>query len=247
MAWRGSRKALTGDRAIPQAEVDILGVDGILYKGRMSFQDGAQPGATMEKELAGEGHWVSLPPPPAWGSWLCWAGPWDESGCSSGCRQGPDPHGVTCQNVPLQSARPWAGAGRQPVRRDAYLGKEATLGRVLGLRSAGEMGVSWMEGVRGERPRAKALWREEACTVRSSGAQLFPAADSRTPASCTRLEYNKGNPPRCPFRTSFPSGKSSKFYPRLAATPCPILDLGAALDDRGAETACCNSSLAPLA
>ncbi|XP_076998045.1 uncharacterized protein C16orf96 homolog isoform X2 [Tamandua tetradactyla] len=34
------------------AEVDILGVDGILYKGRMSFQDGAQPGATMEKELA---------------------------------------------------------------------------------------------------------------------------------------------------------------------------------------------------
>ncbi|VFV27326.1 Hypothetical predicted protein [Lynx pardinus] len=34
------------------AEVDILGVDGILYKGRMINQDGARPSTGMEKELA---------------------------------------------------------------------------------------------------------------------------------------------------------------------------------------------------
>nr|XP_051686117.1 uncharacterized protein C16orf96 isoform X4 [Oryctolagus cuniculus] len=35
------------------AEVDILGVDGILYRGRMSNQSGAQATATVEKELTG--------------------------------------------------------------------------------------------------------------------------------------------------------------------------------------------------
>ncbi|ELK34682.1 hypothetical protein MDA_GLEAN10009613 [Myotis davidii] len=37
------------------AEVDILGVDGILYKGRMENQEGAQPLTSAEKGLAGEG------------------------------------------------------------------------------------------------------------------------------------------------------------------------------------------------
>ena len=68
--WGGGRKALSagplcilhrpkvtpllGAWAIQQAEVDILGVDGILYKGRMNTQDGARPLASVEKELAGE-------------------------------------------------------------------------------------------------------------------------------------------------------------------------------------------------
>ncbi|KAF6123306.1 hypothetical protein HJG60_001700 [Phyllostomus discolor] len=43
------------------AEVDILGVDGILYKGRMNTQDGAQPLASVEKESAA----VKVPHPPA--------------------------------------------------------------------------------------------------------------------------------------------------------------------------------------
>uniref|UniRef100_I3MZS0 DUF4795 domain-containing protein n=1 Tax=Ictidomys tridecemlineatus TaxID=43179 RepID=I3MZS0_ICTTR len=43
------------------AEVDILGVDGILYKGRMNTQFGAQPLTTAEKELAA----VKVPCPPA--------------------------------------------------------------------------------------------------------------------------------------------------------------------------------------
>uniref|UniRef100_H0XPN2 DUF4795 domain-containing protein n=1 Tax=Otolemur garnettii TaxID=30611 RepID=H0XPN2_OTOGA len=34
------------------AEVDILGVDGILYKGRMNTQSGARPLATVDKEQA---------------------------------------------------------------------------------------------------------------------------------------------------------------------------------------------------
>uniref|UniRef100_A0ABI7WHH0 DUF4795 domain-containing protein n=1 Tax=Felis catus TaxID=9685 RepID=A0ABI7WHH0_FELCA len=42
------------------AEVDILGVDGILYKGRMINQDGARPSTGMEKELAA----VKVPHPP---------------------------------------------------------------------------------------------------------------------------------------------------------------------------------------
>ncbi|XP_036885750.1 uncharacterized protein C16orf96 homolog [Sturnira hondurensis] len=42
------------------AEVDILGVDGILYKGRMNTQDEAQPLASVEKELAA----VKVPHPP---------------------------------------------------------------------------------------------------------------------------------------------------------------------------------------
>ncbi|XP_005621655.1 uncharacterized protein C16orf96 homolog isoform X1 [Canis lupus familiaris] len=43
------------------AEVDILGVDGILYKGRMSSQDGPRPLTSVEKELAA----VKVPHPPA--------------------------------------------------------------------------------------------------------------------------------------------------------------------------------------
>lgn len=43
-----------------QAEVDILGVDGILYKGRMTNQTGTRLLATGEKEPAGEGHWTLL-------------------------------------------------------------------------------------------------------------------------------------------------------------------------------------------
>ncbi|XP_047388885.1 uncharacterized protein C16orf96 homolog isoform X2 [Sciurus carolinensis] len=43
------------------AEVDILGVDGILYKGRMNSHFGTQPLATAEKELAA----VKAPCPPA--------------------------------------------------------------------------------------------------------------------------------------------------------------------------------------
>ncbi|XP_047694129.1 uncharacterized protein C16orf96 homolog isoform X1 [Prionailurus viverrinus] len=42
------------------AEVDILGVDGILYKGRMINQDGARPSTGVEKELAA----VKVPHPP---------------------------------------------------------------------------------------------------------------------------------------------------------------------------------------
>nr|XP_051692117.1 uncharacterized protein C16orf96 homolog isoform X2 [Oryctolagus cuniculus] len=42
------------------AEVDILGVDGILYRGRMSNQSGAQATATVEKELTA----VRVPGPP---------------------------------------------------------------------------------------------------------------------------------------------------------------------------------------
>ncbi|XP_058424865.1 uncharacterized protein C16orf96 homolog [Diceros bicornis minor] len=42
------------------AEVDILGVDGILYKGRMSRQDGARPVTSAEKELPA----VKFPRPP---------------------------------------------------------------------------------------------------------------------------------------------------------------------------------------
>ncbi|KAM5329692.1 uncharacterized protein C16orf96 homolog [Glossophaga mutica] len=42
------------------AEVDILGVDGILYKGRMNTQDGARPLASVEKEPAA----VKVPHPP---------------------------------------------------------------------------------------------------------------------------------------------------------------------------------------
>ncbi|XP_044089586.1 uncharacterized protein C16orf96 homolog [Neovison vison] len=42
------------------AEVDILGVDGILYKGRMISQDGARPLTSVEKELAA----VKVPHPP---------------------------------------------------------------------------------------------------------------------------------------------------------------------------------------
>ncbi|XP_021568010.1 uncharacterized protein C16orf96 homolog [Carlito syrichta] len=43
------------------AEVDILGVDGILYKGRMNSQSRAQPLTTMEKELTA----VKAPRPPS--------------------------------------------------------------------------------------------------------------------------------------------------------------------------------------
>ncbi|EPQ11892.1 hypothetical protein D623_10028028 [Myotis brandtii] len=43
---------LPGARALQQAEVDILGVDGILYKGRMENQEGTQPLTSVEKELA---------------------------------------------------------------------------------------------------------------------------------------------------------------------------------------------------
>ncbi|XP_019660810.2 uncharacterized protein C16orf96 homolog [Ailuropoda melanoleuca] len=42
------------------AEVDILGVDGILYKGRMTNQEGARPWTSVEKELAA----VKMPHPP---------------------------------------------------------------------------------------------------------------------------------------------------------------------------------------
>ncbi|XP_028001427.2 uncharacterized protein C16orf96 homolog [Eptesicus fuscus] len=42
------------------AEVDILGVDGILYKGRMENQEGARPLTSVEKELAA----VKVPRPP---------------------------------------------------------------------------------------------------------------------------------------------------------------------------------------
>uniref|UniRef100_A0A8C0XDS3 DUF4795 domain-containing protein n=1 Tax=Castor canadensis TaxID=51338 RepID=A0A8C0XDS3_CASCN len=38
------------------AEVDILGVDGILYKGRMDSQSGGRPLVTGEKDLTGKGH-----------------------------------------------------------------------------------------------------------------------------------------------------------------------------------------------
>ncbi|XP_073755675.1 uncharacterized protein C16orf96 homolog isoform X2 [Callorhinus ursinus] len=41
------------------AEVDILGVDGILYKGRMANQDGARPLTSVEKRTA-----VKIPHPP---------------------------------------------------------------------------------------------------------------------------------------------------------------------------------------
>ncbi|VTJ62131.1 Hypothetical predicted protein [Marmota monax] len=62
---------------IGRAEVDILGVDGILYKGRMNTQFGAQPLTTAEKELAGERRRVLPPNTPAQVS-LCQAG----CGCS---------------------------------------------------------------------------------------------------------------------------------------------------------------------
>ncbi|XP_034878368.1 uncharacterized protein C16orf96 homolog [Mirounga leonina] len=42
------------------AEVDILGVDGILYKGRMTNQDGARPLTSVEKEMTA----VKIPHPP---------------------------------------------------------------------------------------------------------------------------------------------------------------------------------------
>ncbi|XP_016069931.1 PREDICTED: uncharacterized protein C16orf96 homolog [Miniopterus natalensis] len=42
------------------AEVDILGVDGILYKGRMDSQEGARPLTSVEKELTA----VKIPHPP---------------------------------------------------------------------------------------------------------------------------------------------------------------------------------------
>ena len=45
---------LPGARAAQQAEVDILGVDGILYKGRMNSKDRVRPLTGAEKELAGE-------------------------------------------------------------------------------------------------------------------------------------------------------------------------------------------------
>ncbi|XP_074178716.1 uncharacterized protein C16orf96 homolog isoform X1 [Rhinolophus sinicus] len=41
-------------------EVDILGVDGVLYKGRMTSRGGVQPPTSMEKELAA----VKIPRPP---------------------------------------------------------------------------------------------------------------------------------------------------------------------------------------
>ncbi|XP_059935213.1 uncharacterized protein C16orf96 homolog [Mesoplodon densirostris] len=47
--------------AAPGAEVDILGADGILYKGRMNSKDRAQPLTGAEKELAA----VKVPHPPA--------------------------------------------------------------------------------------------------------------------------------------------------------------------------------------
>lgn len=46
-------ESLTGTWAIPQAEVDILGVDGVLYKGRMNSQFGTRTG---EKDLSGKEH-----------------------------------------------------------------------------------------------------------------------------------------------------------------------------------------------
>lgn len=49
-------------RAIQQTEVDILGVDGVLYKGRMTNQRGVQPPTSME-ELAGEEHQAFLGTP----------------------------------------------------------------------------------------------------------------------------------------------------------------------------------------
>ncbi|KAK2097464.1 hypothetical protein P7K49_022915 [Saguinus oedipus] len=49
----------TLDLGHQQVEVDILGVDGILYKGRMNSQRGAQASA-IAKELAGEGASGSL-------------------------------------------------------------------------------------------------------------------------------------------------------------------------------------------
>lgn len=52
---------LTQSPGHPQAEVDILGVDGVLYKGRMSNQFGARIG---DKDLAGEEHWCFLGFPP---------------------------------------------------------------------------------------------------------------------------------------------------------------------------------------
>ncbi|XP_021553686.1 uncharacterized protein C16orf96 homolog [Neomonachus schauinslandi] len=42
------------------AEVDILGVDGILYKGRMTNRDGARPLTSVEKEMTA----VKIPHPP---------------------------------------------------------------------------------------------------------------------------------------------------------------------------------------
>lgn len=54
-----------------QAEVDLLGVDGILYKGRMTSKDKMRPLTSAEKELAGEEcqpAWAPLP-----GVCLCWA------------------------------------------------------------------------------------------------------------------------------------------------------------------------------
>lgn len=45
--------------------MDILGVDGILYKGRMENQEGARPLTSVEKELAGEGRQAFLGTP-AW-------------------------------------------------------------------------------------------------------------------------------------------------------------------------------------
>lgn len=54
-----------------QAEVDLLGVDGILYKGRMTSKDKTWPLTSAEKELAGEERqpaWAPLP-----GVCVCWA------------------------------------------------------------------------------------------------------------------------------------------------------------------------------
>lgn len=43
--------------------MDILGVDGILYKGRMTNRGGVQPPTSMEKELPGEEHHAFLGTP----------------------------------------------------------------------------------------------------------------------------------------------------------------------------------------
>ncbi|XP_069343333.1 uncharacterized protein C16orf96 homolog [Eulemur rufifrons] len=54
------------------AEVDILGVDGILYKGRMNSQNSAQHSATVDKEMAA----VKVPCPPS-------RSPYDRGGSSA--------------------------------------------------------------------------------------------------------------------------------------------------------------------
>lgn len=54
-----------------QAEVDLLGVDGILYKGRMTGKDRARPLTGAEKEVAGEERHPAWAPCP--GSCLGWA------------------------------------------------------------------------------------------------------------------------------------------------------------------------------